>query len=53
MRVSMSGVIVVGNAAAGLSDRLTRCRPDPAFIDPVRLRVDAGRIPARCDSVCW
>jgi GDP-mannose 6-dehydrogenase len=51
--IEQSEVIVVGNAGPEFSDAVTRCRPDQVVIDLVRLPVEAGRVPARYDGICW
>jgi GDP-mannose 6-dehydrogenase len=48
-----SDVIVVGNAAPEFTEAVTRCRPDQAVIDLVRLPVDRAAVAAKYEGICW
>ena len=51
--IEQSDVIVVGNNAPEFADALTRCRPDQLIIDLVRIPVDASKLTAEYDGICW
>ena len=51
--IASAEVIVIGNGAPEFSEAVTRCRPDQTVIDLVRLPLDASRVSARYDGLCW
>jgi GDP-mannose 6-dehydrogenase len=51
--IDESDVVVVGNGAPEFADAVAGCRTDQTIIDLVRLPVDAKRLQARYEGICW
>lgn len=51
--IERSEVIVIGNAAPEFAEAVTRCRADQIVVDLVRLPIDARRVRARYEGICW
>jgi GDP-mannose 6-dehydrogenase len=51
--IDRSEVVVIGNGSPEFSEAVTRCRPDQAVIDLVRIPLDFSRVAAQYDGICW